>query len=189
MEGYNECKKCGLLKATIESTGTACLGGSDHYYGSDALMESAEKAGAVIRESEKREATDIGFIMTDLFNDMQRDVASSHHLSGTYFETLMDHIIKYRDAIVPKEICICAAVLATDGTVIRGHRHADALNKLRGMPNKEYRYGNGDTQGFVTSMNRYVTREEGYKLQIDAGILSADPGGYRYSELYSEDLY
>lgn len=89
------------------------------------------------------------------------------------------------------EICICAAVVAKDGSVIRGHRHHNALNTLRDMPGKEYEYGNGDTQGFITSYNRYVTREEGYRLQIEAGIKSADRTGDYVckGELYSEDLY
>jgi hypothetical protein len=43
-------------------------------------------------------------------------------------------------------------------------------------------------QGFVTSRNRFVTREEGMKLQITAGIPSVG-GGYRGNRLFSEDLY
>ena len=44
-------------------------------------------------------------------------------------------------------------------------------------------------EGFITSRNRYVTRAEGLKLQLEAGIKSVDPEGYKVSQLYSEDLY
>ncbi len=86
-----------------------------------------------------------------------------------------------------KEIIICAAVKASDGTIYRGHRHGDCMSAIRA-------YGKDispdmDDEGFITSRNRYVTREEGRILQDDAGILSADPEGYRYKTLFSEDLY
>lgn len=83
------------------------------------------------------------------------------------------------------EVCICAAVQTEEGLVIRGHRHHDALRAaqlafctpLRGE----------DAQGFITSRGRYVTREEGYQLQVAAGVGSKN--GYRGERLYSEDLY
>jgi len=86
-----------------------------------------------------------------------------------------------------EEICICAAVKTKDGQVIRGHRHGDCYQtmirmKLEASPLVE-------SQGFVTSKNRYVTREEGRILQDKAGIKSADPEGYRGKTLFSEDLY
>ena len=88
-----------------------------------------------------------------------------------------------------KEIVICAAVRAKDGKVIIGHRHNFAMRTMNVIPGYENERPNGDDQGFITSMNRYVNREEGYKLQIEAGIPSKDPGGYRGGELFSEDLY
>lgn len=86
-----------------------------------------------------------------------------------------------------KEICICAAVIATDGSIIRGHRHGDCFQTMRRMGLKPKRDLNA--QGFVTSNNRFITREEGRKLQEVAGIKSADPEGYRGNTLFSEDLY
>jgi hypothetical protein len=47
----------------------------------------------------------------------------------------------------------------------------------------------GDDQGFITSRNRYVGREEALRLQLAAGIKSACPSGYRARDLFSEDLY
>lgn len=86
-----------------------------------------------------------------------------------------------------KEICICAAVKTTKGKIIRGHRHGDCFKAIlaRGMKPSS----SSKAQGFITSKNRYVTREVGRKLQDAAGIPSADPEGYRGTTLYSEDLY
>jgi len=87
-----------------------------------------------------------------------------------------------------KEICICAAVKATDGTIIRGHRHRDCIEGIirRGLePSIEW-----NSQGFITSYNRFVDRQEGYKLQKEAGIKSVNPEGYSSAKwLYSEDIY
>jgi hypothetical protein len=97
-----------------------------------------------------------------------------------------------------REVCICAAVRLPDGRVFRGHRHSDCLLTARqavnaGRDEREYddvwRPHMGGDQGFVTSRNRYVDREEGLKLQLAAGIKSACPSGYRVRELFSEDLY
>jgi hypothetical protein len=93
-----------------------------------------------------------------------------------------------------KEIVICAAVRATNGYIVRGHRHHNALHTLKDIPNLKYG-GRQEDQGFVTSFNRYVTRKEGYDVQIAAGIPSAlegtehSDGAYLHGELYSEDLY
>lgn len=94
-----------------------------------------------------------------------------------------------------KEIVICSAVRAKDGLVIRGHRHFHALQALHAIPGYEHERPWGDNQGFITSKNRYVTREEGYRIQKDAGIPSALEGtihadaAYVGEQLYSEDLY
>ena len=87
-----------------------------------------------------------------------------------------------------KEICICAAVYCTDGTIIRGHRHRDCFDTIIRKGKKIAKYF--DAQGFITSHNRFVTREKGYKLQIEASIKSANPEGYNMGKLlFSEDLY
>jgi len=86
-----------------------------------------------------------------------------------------------------KEICICAAVKSKDGQIIRGHRHGDCIQtmirmKLEPSPKAE-------SQGFITSKNRFVGREDGRILQDKAGIKSVDKDGYRGKTLFSEDLY
>ncbi len=85
-----------------------------------------------------------------------------------------------------QEICICAAVQTLNGQTIRGHRHNYCLATIAAM-GLQPQIG-PDTQGFMTSKNRFVTRKEGLQLQRDAGIASA-AGDYRGDELYSEDLY
>lgn len=89
-----------------------------------------------------------------------------------------------------KEIIICAAVKTPSNLIIRGHRHCDCYHNLSRRP--EYKdpgnLGRCD-EGFITSKNRYVGREEALKLQLAAGIKSADKDGYRHDYLFSEDLY
>jgi hypothetical protein len=82
------------------------------------------------------------------------------------------------------EICICAAVKDETGYIWRGHRHGDCM--LAAITAKHSPHGE---QGFMTSKNRFVNREDGRKLQDAAGIPSADKDGYRGTTLFSEDLY
>lgn len=89
------------------------------------------------------------------------------------------------------EICICAAVKFTkdngEELVIRGHRHGDCFyNKFKRDDNKLWKE---KEQGFITSKNRFVSREEGRKLQDAAGIKSVSDEGYVPGTLFSEDLY
>jgi len=86
------------------------------------------------------------------------------------------------------ETCICAAVVASDGQVIRCHRHADGLRALEARKLELSRCEN--SQGFITSRNRYVNRQIGFELQKAADIPSKYPTGYCGTErLMSEDLY
>ena len=86
-----------------------------------------------------------------------------------------------------KEIVICAAVKTKEKKGYRGHRHGDCFKAILDRGLKPSKTASG--QGFITSRNRYVTREVGRKLQDAAGIKSADPEGYRGTTLFSEDLY
>jgi hypothetical protein len=96
------------------------------------------------------------------------------------------------------EICICAAIRLPDGRVIRGHRHCHCIQTALDMvmwnggvnPGTHHWSDDmGHDQGFVTSRNRYVGREQALQLQLAAGIKSACSSGYRARELFSEDLY
>ena len=81
----------------------------------------------------------------------------------------------------PPEIIICAAVRASNGKVVRGHRHADAIRALQAMQGYEGEQPDGDDQGFVTSTNRFVSREEAYRIHF--------PKFVELGELHSDDLY
>ena len=87
------------------------------------------------------------------------------------------------------EICIVAAIKLEDGTIVRGQRHGDAIaTALKNLDNvgmMSHKY----EQGFITSNNRFVSRKEGYALQVMANIESVAECVYRNQELYSEDLY
>lgn len=97
-------------------------------------------------------------------------------------------IVAERRCACCKEIVICAATKTTCGQIIRGHRHIDCLNtiKRRGL-----KHAGPDSQGFVTSRNRFVDREEGLKIQLAAGIPCVNENRKRYHcrELFSEDVY
>lgn len=92
------------------------------------------------------------------------------------------------------EIVICAAVKSTTGFIVRAQRHGDCIFLM--AEGRVYENGQKLTpgrkqedQGFITSTGRFVTREEGRKLQDAAGIPSASPEGYMPGTLFSEDLY
>lgn len=90
-----------------------------------------------------------------------------------------------------KEICICAAIICDDGYIFRGHRHFHCLQASRmTIQYKNFR-PKPEQQGFITSLNRFVGRDEGLKLQLEAGIESAAKqyGDDYRGELFSEDLY
>jgi hypothetical protein len=103
--------------------------------------------------------------------------------------------------VVAHEIVICSALRLPDGRIIRGHRHSHCLHAAKNLidwQNDPQSGVNGPPwdsatmshdQGFMTSKNRFVNREEGLRLQLAAGIPSACPSGYREAYLFSEDLY
>lgn len=87
-----------------------------------------------------------------------------------------------------KEICICAAVKATDGTIIRGHRHRDCRDSIvrkDKIPSKKW-----EDEGFITSTGRFVDREEAFAIMSAIGWESRNPEGYQLCQwLFSEDIY
>jgi hypothetical protein len=89
-----------------------------------------------------------------------------------------------------KEICIVAAIRTMSGIVFRGHRHSDCFKKARTIKALGRMDIANSIQGFITSKNRFVTRQEGLKLQLAAKIKSNnDDLGYNSEMLFSEDLY
>jgi hypothetical protein len=76
------------------------------------------------------------------------------------------------------------------GIVISGWRHGNciyqmvAITGLRSIPAE----AGEEIQGFLTNLNRFVDRQEGYDIAEAAGQLNdRTSGSSRY--LYSEDLY
>jgi len=82
---------------------------------------------------------------------------------------------------VTPEIIICAAVRASNGRIVQGFRHNDAIRALQAIVGYEGEQPDGKDLGFVTSTNRYVTRMEAYQLHF--------PDRTEPDELYSDDLY
>ena len=79
------------------------------------------------------------------------------------------------------EIIICAAVRASNGKVVRGRRHIDAIRVLGAMDGYHGEQPRGDDQGFITSTNRFVSRLEAYRIHF--------PDRTEPDELRSDDLY
>lgn len=92
------------------------------------------------------------------------------------------------------EVVICAAVRFKD-KVWRGNRHDHALEAMHNelswsLSRRQMNALKTDRdQGFVTSKNRYVGREEAYQMHTKLGIPSNSLDGYRGDILFSEDLY
>lgn len=96
-----------------------------------------------------------------------------------------------------KETIICAAIHFEDnivhhqqpknvltGIVVCGRRHHNVFATLTafGIDRLQYKPA---TQGFVTSLDRFVDREEAWKIAFDAGQIKDESN----KTLFSEDLY
>jgi hypothetical protein len=60
-----------------------------------------------------------------------------------------------------KEFILCAA-LNFNGSIICGHRHSDCYKTLMDVVKVKDEDLPYDNQGFLTSLNRYVDRKEGW---------------------------
>lgn len=119
----------------------------------------------------------------------QSAVAARARLEGFYAmkgEVVAGYAEARQASAWQPEICICAAVTTREGRIFRGHRHGDALQAAG--KNGCHPSSLATTQGFITSRNRFVDREEGARLQREAGIVSAHTGQFT-DFLFSEDLY
>jgi HEPN domain-containing protein len=111
-----------------------------------------------------------------------------------WYEKKYAEMMKLVEESIFPENCLCAAI-EYNGKIYRGHRHGDCVRAITeevsfDHSRKEMLHMNMmEKQGFLTNYGRYVSREEGRKLQEDAGIESVDEEGYRGKTLFSEDLY
>jgi len=105
-----------------------------------------------------------------------------------------------------KEFILCAAI-DYNGVIISGHRHGDCYETLEALVGKieTSKLPDRNKQGFLTSKNRYVNREEAWVIakannQIQYGLNASDHDndilldGLKISEkpksiLISENLY
>lgn len=79
-----------------------------------------------------------------------------------------------------------------EGIVVCGYTHANCINTVKSLSGlRTVRYspdGVGESeQGFLTSKNRFVDREEGAKIALKCKQI--EKLHYSNIELYSEDLY
>ena len=89
-----------------------------------------------------------------------------------------------------EEFILCAAI-DYEGLIISGHRHSDCYNVLRQLK-PDAVDPERDKQGFLTSENRFVNREEAWDIaircnQVKYGKDATDNGDE--SILISENLY
>lgn len=78
-----------------------------------------------------------------------------------------------------------AAIKLKNGEVVtleRPNRHGDIFSYMR---NNGYARPIDEEQGFITEDERFVDREEAYKIAFAAGQILPDRG----RELYTEDLW
>ena len=91
-----------------------------------------------------------------------------------------------------REFILCAA-LNHNGNIICGHRHSDCYATLKNVVKVNYEdMPQRENQGFLTSLNRYVNRKEGWIIakennQIQWGLEASE--NREDSQLISENLY
>jgi hypothetical protein len=91
-----------------------------------------------------------------------------------------------------QEFILCAALLF-ENNIISGFRHSDCYKTLTDVVKvKDECLPQREDQGFLTSLNRYVDRKEGWVIakrnnQIRFGLESSENGDQ--SQLISENLY
>ena len=89
------------------------------------------------------------------------------------------------------EYILCAA-MKYNGMTITGYRHRDCINtleKLLNLPSSDSLPGR-ESQGFLTSKNRFVYRKEAYKIAKANNQLILPPKkNDENEELASEDIY
>ncbi len=75
----------------------------------------------------------------------------------------------------------------TQGLVFCGHRHPHCMYHMIAVTNKRQCEAGEEVQGFLTSKNRFVNREEAAKIALATGQIKKL--NYGSKRLYSEDLY
>jgi hypothetical protein len=113
---------------------------------------------------------------------------------------LDSYYIKQKQIII-KEFILCSAIHydngakptignINSGVIVCGRRHCDCNDILRGILGDEIKLPERESQGFITSLNRFVSRAEAFKIakannQIIHKMFDNDNEG----TLTSEDLF
>ena len=120
-------------------------------------------------------------------DEVVRDIADLYEKDGS--ARIAGHLRACADAWRGEQ-CICAAIRIGD-LIVRGHRHDSCFHTASLIPGVQRSAIRKADQGFVTSRNRFVGREEAMQLQKASGVKSAysPDGEYRGDILFSEDLY
>ncbi len=95
----------------------------------------------------------------------------------------------YRDFEVKKAVPAYSYLPTnlTQGMVFCGHRHAQCIYSLVAITGEpQYKAGH-EVQGFLTSKNRFVDREEGRLIALECGQI--EKSNYHSNRIFSEDLY
>jgi len=71
------------------------------------------------------------------------------------------------------------------GVVLCGYRHGDIIGQVGALTGKKHHELGESVQGFLTSKNRFLNREEARALFVEGGGTPE----YSETELFSEDLY
>lgn len=90
---------------------------------------------------------------------------------------LFKQLLLEREKEVSK-LVICSALKTRNGMIIKGHRHADCIrgaSEITSLSRDDIIMGE---QGFITSENKFVSREEAHQIHF------GKPG-----KLFSEDIY
>jgi|688.fasta_scaffold986212_2 hypothetical protein len=105
-----------------------------------------------------------------------------------------------------REYILCAAIWFDDGVVhahqpknidigivYMGHRHCNCFASVGGLVRERQEMGIYEkSQGFLTSHNRYVTREEAAEIALSIGQFANDEEREEVEKthyLYSENIY
>lgn len=91
------------------------------------------------------------------------------------------------------EFIICSAIkIEETGKIFYGHRHNHCIEAMNGelswIMNRQEINKVKKEQGFITNLNRFVSREEGLEIALRNNQVK-DLKEIRGKQLYSEDLY
>jgi hypothetical protein len=103
-------------------------------------------------------------------------------------ERILCAAVWYKEIVVKKDIPVLSTnpINCLTGLVFSGHRHGQCIYtkcSLTGLSDCE---SGANEQGFLTSKNRFVSREEALEIALSQNQVDISFVG---SKLYSEDLY